>query len=243
MNSVRYLSGSAWRILPPPTTARHRTKEIINLYQRRQIAKLADLTLKETFDLSTPVHTIKMRIEQDLQQISSASEPALETDLTTEDFAALLEDVRDFIRRFIVLSPAQVIIVAVFVAYTYLWQSFETAPYLHVTSPEKRYGKTRLMECLNLVASNPWLTMKTSAAALVRKLHSHKPTLLLDETDPAFGGDRDYAEALRQVLNAGHRKGGTVSLCTGNGSDIKVSEFEVFCPKETLIKLSLSTGV
>ncbi len=172
-----------------------------------------------------------MRIEQDLQQISRASEPALETDLTTEDFAALLEDVRDFIRRFIVLSPAQVIIVAVSVAYTYLWQSFETAPYLHVTSPEKRYGKTRLMECLNLVASKPWLTMKTSAAALVRKLHSHKPTLLLDETDPAFGGDRDYAEALRQVLNAGHRKGGTVSLCTGNGSHIKVSEFEVFCPK------------
>jgi hypothetical protein len=232
--TVEFSQISEWERLADPATAyncRHRTKEIIDLYQRRQIAKSVDLTLEETFDLSTPVHAIKMRIEQDLQQISRVSEPAPDADLTTEDVAVLLDDVRDFILRFIVLSPAQVIIIAVFVAYTYLWQSFETASYLHVTSPEKQCGKTRMMECLSLVTNNPWLTMKTSAAALVRKLHSDKPTLLLDETDPAFGGDKDYAEALRQVLNAGHRKGGKASLCTGNGSDIKVSEFEVFGPK------------
>jgi len=119
--TVEFSQISEWERLADPPTAyncRRRTKEIIDLYQRRQIARVADLALNETFDLSTPVNTIKMRIEQDLQQISRASEPALETVLTTEDCAVLLDDVRDFIRRFMVLSPAQVIIIAVFVAYT-----------------------------------------------------------------------------------------------------------------------------
>lgn len=53
----------------------------------------------------------------------------------------------------------------------------------------------------------------------------------LDESDAAFSGNKEYSEALRGVLNAGHRKGGKVSLCVGKGSDIKVVDFDVFGPK------------
>src|SRR5208283_1313206 len=154
--------------------------------------------------------------------------PAAEPTNDEHETAALLEDVRNFIQRFLVVSVAQAVTLCLFVLYTCGAQQFECAPYLQVTSAEKRSGKSRLLELLSLVVDRPWMTARTSAAALVRKLAACRPTLLLDESDAAFSGNKEYSEALRGVLNAGHRKGGKVSLCVGKGSDIKVVDFDVF---------------
>jgi hypothetical protein len=145
--------------------------------------------------------------------------------------AILLSDTQYFIRRFLVISDAQAIALSLFILYTYTAAQFDCAPYLQITSAEKRCGKSRLLEVLELLVKKPWLTSRTSAAALVRKLHEDHPTLLLDESDAAFSGDREYAEALRGLLNAGHRKGGKVSLCLGKGRDLKVVDLDVFGPK------------
>jgi hypothetical protein len=91
-------------------------------------------------------------------------------------------------------------------------------------------GATAL-EALALVVARPWLTGKTTAAALIRKIDKAAPTLLLDESDAAFKGDREYAETLRGVLNTGHRRGGVASLCVGQGAAIEVRDFQTFCPK------------
>lgn len=107
----------------------------------------------------------------------------------------------------------------------------ETTPYLNVTSAEKQCGKTRLLEVLSLLVSKPWFTGSVSKAALVRKLDALQPTLLLDETDAAFAGDKEYSEALRAVLNNGHSREGVASLCVGQGSTIAFKDFQVFCPK------------
>jgi hypothetical protein len=157
--------------------------------------------------------------------------PAPEPTNDEHETAALLEDVRSFIQRFLVVSVAQAVTLCLFVLYTYSSEQFECAPYLQITSAEKRSGKTRLLELLELLVRRPWMTARTSAAALVRKLAASHPTLLLDESDAAFSGDKEYSEALRGVLNAGHRKGGRASLCVGRGCDIKVVDFDVFGPK------------
>ena len=148
-----------------------------------------------------------------------------------EETAALLEDICHFIRRFVVLSESQVIALALFVMESHIFDRFECAPYLHVTSAEKQCGKTRLLEVLELLVCRPWLTGKITAAALVRKVSADRPTLLLDESDAAFAGEKEYSEALRGVLNAGHRRGGRASLCVGKGAEINVVDFDVFCPK------------
>lgn len=145
--------------------------------------------------------------------------------------AALLEDTRHFICRFLVISDAQAEALCLFILYTYAAEQFECAPYLQITSAEKRSGKSRLLEVLELLVNRPWLTSRTSAAALVRKLNGERPTLLLDESDAAFGGDKEYSQILRGVLNAGHRKGGKVTLCLGKGCNIKAIDFCVFGPK------------
>ena len=75
-------------------------------------------------------------------------------------------------------------------------------------SPEKRSGKTRLLEVLALIVARPWFTGRVTAAVLVRKLAKETPTLLLDESDAAFAAEKEYAAALRGILNAGYRRGG-----------------------------------
>ncbi len=96
----------------------------------------------------------------------------------------------------------------------------EHTPYLTITSVEKGCGKTQTLEVLSLLVHTPWYTGRTTTAALVRKIDQDHPTLLLDESDAAFNGAADYAEALRGTLNMGHRRGGKVSLCVGQGAEI-----------------------
>mgnify|MGYP001612139499 CR=1 FL=1 len=68
-------------------------------------------------------------------------------------------------------------------------------------------------------------------AVLVRKIDREHPTLLLDESDAAFKGPKEYAEALRGILNSGYRRGGRASLCVVKNREITYRDFECFCPK------------
>ncbi len=148
------------------------------------------------------------------------------------DGAALLEDVRAFLTRFVVFKDEhQPVALALWSAHTYAIASACTTGYLHVHSPEKQSGKTRLFEVLEVLVAQPWLVGRTSVAALVRKVAGDRCVLLLDESDAAFGGDKVYAESLRGVLNAGYRRGGKASLCVGDASNIEVKDFDVFGPK------------
>jgi hypothetical protein len=65
------------------------------------------------------------------------------------------------------------------------------------------------------------LPAKVNAAVVVRKIGAEAPTLLLDESDAAFGGDKEYAEALRGVPNAGHERNGKASCCVGQDAGMQ----------------------
>lgn len=145
--------------------------------------------------------------------------------------AQLLEVLRSFMRRYVVLSEEQADLLALWVEHTYVLDAADTTPYLEIISAEKRSGKTRLLEVLDTIAARPWFTGRVTAAVLVRKVADQTPTLLLDESDAAFKGDREYAEALRGILNAGFRRGGVASLCVGQGANLSYADFAVFSPK------------
>jgi hypothetical protein len=151
--------------------------------------------------------------------------------LLTPDGGALLDKIYAFLRRFVYLSHAQAAIIALWIVHTHALDAADVTPYLAITSPEKRCGKTRLLEVLAILVARPWLTGRVTAAVLHRKIDQEHSTLLLDETDAAFGGQRDYAEMLRSVLNSGHRRGGAASCCVVQGSNITYQDFSTFCPK------------
>jgi hypothetical protein len=63
-------------------------------------------------------------------------------------------------------------------------------------------------------------------------LHAHRPC------DVAFGGEKEYAEALRGVLNTGHRRGGTASCCVGQCANITFKDFStLLCWWSVLLQL------
>jgi hypothetical protein len=127
--------------------------------------------------------------------------------------AAVLQAVDAFVQRFVVVTADQAVTVALWIAHTHVIGAFDCTPYLQVTSATKRAGKTRLLEVIEPLVARPWLTQRVSAAALVRKVDAVHPTLLLDESDAAFKGDKEYAEALR----------GAMRLSTlGQGDDLSV---------------------
>ena len=143
----------------------------------------------------------------------------------------VLNDVTFFLRRYVVMTDAQATAVALWAAHTHLVVAAECTPYLQVTSATKRAGKTRLLEALEPLVARPWLTGRTSAAVLVRKTDAEHPTLLLDESDAAFNGEKEYSEALRGILNTGYRKSGKASLCIGQGANLTYKDFSTFSPK------------
>jgi hypothetical protein len=149
----------------------------------------------------------------------------------TLDGGELLDKIYAFLRRFVNLARAQVVIIVLWIVHTYALDAADVTPYLAITSPEKRCGKTRLLEVLEILVAGPWLTGRATAAVLYRKIHQEHPTLLLDESDAAFGGQRDYAEALRGVLNSGHGRAGKASCCVGQGANITYQDFSTFCAK------------
>ena len=144
----------------------------------------------------------------------------------------LLADIEATIRRFVVLpGDHEAAALALFVAHTYALEGAHATPYLLIVSPEKRSGKTRLLEVLELMAARPWRVTSASEAAIYRKIAASSPTLLLDEIDAVFGEATERTEPLRALLNAGNRPGAAVSRCIRDGGSITVQDFGVFCPK------------
>ena len=149
------------------------------------------------------------------------------------DLDATLLLVESLLRRWVVFpDEAGPVAVALWVVHTYIVDHFDASPYLAVTSPEKRSGKTRLLDVLELVVARAWRVISPSEAVVYRKIQADVPTLLLDEVDAIFGPKAPVAyEGLRALLNAGHRAGTTVPRCVGEGTKIAVQDFSVYCPK------------
>ena len=127
-------------------------------------------------------------------------------------------------------SRDHAIVCALWAAHTWPFPCFDCTPYLHIYSPVKECGKSRLLECLKLVCRTPWLSILPTEAVLFRKIQAHCPTLLLDEIDTVFKGATDpNREGIRAVLNAGYERGATVPRCQGPNHELK--DFAVFCPK------------
>ncbi len=143
--------------------------------------------------------------------------------------AKLLPEVEEFIRRFVTLpSEAAYLTVALWVLHTAAFEAAHATPYLAIESPEKRCGKTRLLEVLDLLCSNPLKIASVSAAAIFQSINGNRPTFLIDEADAIFGGNSERNEDLRAVLNAGNVPG---SKAIRGGKDGTPVEYDVYCPK------------
>ena len=146
------------------------------------------------------------------------------------DLAAVLDATAAFVRRYVVLTSEQATALALWVFHTYALDAADVSPYLSVTSPEKRSGKTRLLEVLALLVRSALVAANISDAALFRAIEDRAPTVLFDEVDAIFGPKARDREDLRGLLNAGYRRG-TPALRMGGAKMTELQEFATFCPK------------
>ena len=147
------------------------------------------------------------------------------------DLAALLCNIATFLRRYVVLTEHQQRALTLWIAHTYAIDAADCTPYIILRSAEKRSGKTLLLEVLSLLVPRAWLTGRVTPAVLVRKISGINPTLLLDETDATFNGNKEFSETLRGVRNSGYRRGGVYSICVPEKGEWIYKDFLVFGPK------------
>ncbi len=115
----------------------------------------------------------------------------------------------DPLTRYVILPSAEAAIaVALWIAATHAQPSWAHAPRLVIRAPEKRCGKSRLLDIVEGTCHAPLITVNASPAAVYRAIGTDvPPTLLVDEADTIFGGKNAEAnEDLRGLLNAGHQR-------------------------------------
>ncbi|MFI0367576.1 DUF3631 domain-containing protein [Actinomadura sp. 1N219] len=123
------------------------------------------------------------------------------------DGAALLDTVHDALTRYVVLpSPQAADAVTLWIAATHAQPAWPHAPRLVIRGPEKRCGKSRLLDVTEATCHTPFITVNSSPAAVYRSITDDPPTLLVDEADTIFGAKAEGNEDLRGLLNAGHQR-------------------------------------
>jgi hypothetical protein len=137
------------------------------------------------------------------------------------DGAELLDAVLEALTRYVIFpSDAAAIAVTLWVAATHGLPAWQHATRLIIRSPQKRCGKSRLLDIVMLLSFNPMSSTDMSAAVIYRSVgddHAKTPTLFLDEADALFGtkSKAEQNEDLRSLFNAGFQRDRTVWRCVG----------------------------
>jgi Protein of unknown function (DUF3631). len=144
--------------------------------------------------------------------------------------------VEDFLTRYVAFpSEHEQVAIALWVAHAHLVDEFETSPILAITSAEMRSGKTRVLDCLELLVPRPLRMVTPSEAVVYTALAQRpRPTLLLDEADAVFSkAMTERYEGVRAILNAGNRKGTPVLRVAwvGKPRHREVEYLDVYGPK------------
>lgn len=118
------------------------------------------------------------------------------------DLSDLLEELVTTIKRFIVCNDETAIATALWCAFTWVIDHVQVAPIAVITAPEKRCGKSQLLNIIRLLSKNPLIASNITPAAMFRVIEAHKPTLLIDEADTFLKAN----DELRGVINSGHTR-------------------------------------
>lgn len=163
----------------------------------------------------------------------SAATPSLPSDSTV-----LLSKTEAHFNRYVVTHSRHFFILALWCIATHVFELFDAYPYIAVTSPTKRCGKTRVAELMDMVCTRAKRTVGITPAVLFRTIERDRPTLIIDEAE-VLGTKDERAVALREVLNAGYRAGQVVSRCDERiGHEPR--DYKTYCPKAVVLIGELS---
>jgi hypothetical protein len=162
----------------------------------------------------------------------------MQTTSIPDQGAQIVSVLENTFRNYVALDTGLPLVLALWALATHVFDCFDAFPYLQITSPTKRCGKTRVAEILELLSCGGLRTANASSAAIFRMIQSRTVegqtlTLIMDEME-VLGTNSERAEQLREILNAGYRRGQVVLRCESVSSDegkYEVKSFNTYCPK------------
>lgn len=142
------------------------------------------------------------------------------------DLDLVLKELVSVLRRYVAFSEEAAVAVALWIIFTYAIDAAYIAPMLAICSPEKRCGKTTLLQILQAAVRRPLLVSNITSAGLFRIVEKVEPTLLIDEADTFL----DTKEELHGIINSGHaRNTAQVIRVTGDNHEPRI--YSTWCPK------------
>jgi len=142
--------------------------------------------------------------------------------------AEVYENIKLVLRNYSDLREDYYELVALWIIGTYLHENFETYPYLFINAM-KGSGKTRLLKMIAALSNNGEVISSLKESVLFRD--SKGKTLCIDEFEGIASKEN---QALRELLNAGYKKGNKVKRMkkkrTVTGEEYVVEEFEPYTP-------------
>lgn len=137
----------------------------------------------------------------------------------------LVARIEEYIQDYVTLAdPHYSLPLALWIIGTFCFSEFDAYPYVVITAPVKRSGKTRLSEMMSFCCANPRNFAALTAATMFRSIESEKPTMIFDEAETLSS---ESASTMRAVLNVGYRRGQTIPRTVAGG----IKEFSTYCPK------------
>lgn len=139
---------------------------------------------------------------------------------------ALIDGIRAWLRRYLVLTAAQEIVISLWIVHTWLYERLgRTTPYIEITGVSGS-GKTALLDAMLMLCRGAEKLQTIRTMYICRRIREQAGmcTILIDEAEKlssdAFGDQRS-------MLAGGYREGGLHGVTVGKGT----VRFPVWCPK------------
>jgi len=170
----------------------------------------------------------KMVAEEQANEIATTDEIVKvdEPHHSTVDGNELLDEISKTISRYMILPKGALPPIVLWIASTYVYDAFKVYPKLGVVSPEKRCGKSTLLEILDAFSCKSILSSNITPSSIFRVVEKTKPTLLIDEADTFIAGRNDD---LIGIINSGHNRR-TASVIRTVGEDHSTKKFSTWSP-------------
>ena len=195
-------------------------------YDRQRQAVAEDLGIRIS-TLDSEVERQRPRSDDDAA--STDAMEAIEPWPDTVNGNTLAQGISTTLTRHVVFAdPLHADAAAMWIVGTYLMDTWSLWPKILVSSPEKRCGKTTLLETIEAFVDRSLMVSNISTSALFRAIEAWQPCLLIDEADRFLQQD----ETANGIINAGHRKRTAIVVRTEdrNGEWVP-TKFSVWAPQ------------
>lgn len=118
---------------------------------------------------------------------------ALREQIAQLDPGEMLSTVETILRKYLVCDDHQFTILTLWSVYTWCFDKFPTAAYLHICSPDSQSGKTLCLELLHTLSKDPWMATGATQQTVIQILENHEFQLRVEEEE-VEESDGDHEE-------------------------------------------------